>query len=94
VAYPLVEADIEAFLVEMVRQLGGKIRKVRWVGRRGAPDRFVWIPGWAFPAMVELKKPGETPRINQLKEIDALRSMNVRVEVVDSMEGVRLLLCR
>lgn len=38
------ERDIEAHLVERVRELGGEIRKVKWVGRRGAPDRVVMLP--------------------------------------------------
>lgn len=38
------ERDIEAYLVKRVQQLGGEIRKVKWIGRRGAPDRFVMLP--------------------------------------------------
>lgn len=38
------ERDIEAYLVERVRELGGEIRKVKWIGRRGAPDRLVMLP--------------------------------------------------
>lgn len=38
------ERDIEAYLVKRVRELGGEVRKVKWVGRRGAPDRVVMLP--------------------------------------------------
>jgi hypothetical protein len=38
------ERDIEAQLVKRVKQLGGEIRKVKWVGRDGAPDRVVMLP--------------------------------------------------
>jgi hypothetical protein len=27
-----------------VQELGGEVRKVRWIGRRGAPDRLVMLP--------------------------------------------------
>lgn len=38
------ERDIEAYLVRRVRALGGEVRKVKWIGRRGAPDRVVMLP--------------------------------------------------
>lgn len=40
----LKEADIEKRLVQRVGQLGGEVRKVAWIGRRGAPDRLVMLP--------------------------------------------------
>lgn len=38
------ERDIEAHLVKRIKALGGEVRKVRWIGRRGAPDRLVMLP--------------------------------------------------
>ena len=38
------ESDIEEYLVKRVKELGGEIRKVKWIGRRGAPDRVVMLP--------------------------------------------------
>lgn len=35
---------IEEHLVRRVHELGGEIRKVKWIGRRGAPDRVVMLP--------------------------------------------------
>ena len=40
----LKERDIERHLVNRVKELGGEVRKVQWVGRRGAPDRLVMLP--------------------------------------------------
>lgn len=40
----LKERDIEKHLVNRVVQLGGEVRKVEWIGRRGAPDRLVMLP--------------------------------------------------
>jgi hypothetical protein len=65
------ESEIENYLVERVKALGGEVRKVKWIGRNSAPDRVVMLPGTppiagALPEMlapprmvwVELKAPG------------------------------------
>lgn len=38
------EADVERYLVKRVKALGGEVRKVSWIGRKGAPDRLVMLP--------------------------------------------------
>jgi len=38
------ESDIEDYLVKRVKAMKGEVRKVQWVGRNGAPDRFVMLP--------------------------------------------------
>jgi len=38
------ESQIEQYLVKRVNELGGEVRKVKWIGRRGAPDRLVMLP--------------------------------------------------
>lgn len=38
------ESEIEKYLVQRVKALGGEVRKVAWIGRRGAPDRLVMLP--------------------------------------------------
>ncbi len=98
------EAKIEAYLVKQVKALGGEVRKVKWVGRRGAPDRLVMLPeklctcGCGItqipPATVwvELKAPGKVPEPHQAREHKRMRAMGQRVEVIDSMEGVDELL--
>lgn len=43
------ERDIEAYMVKRVKAMGGEVRKVKWIGRRGAPDRLVMLP--APPAL-------------------------------------------
>ncbi len=64
------EADIEKYLVARVKLRGGEVRKVHWIGRRGAPDRIVMLPGMEHPECidydiaartiwVELKAPGK-----------------------------------
>lgn len=97
------ESSIEAYLVRRVKALGGEVRKVQWIGRRGAPDRLVMLPDRLDPTnihyqhaaatiWIELKAPGKKPEPHQLREHERLRSMGQRVEVIDSFEGVDALL--
>jgi hypothetical protein len=93
------ERDIEAYLVERVKALGGEVRKVKWLGRAGAPDRLVMLPFVAVwklsqeshPARtiwVELKAPGEKAKPHQAREHQRMRAMGQRVEVIDSFEQI------
>lgn len=102
------ERDIERHLVRRAKERGGEVRKVQWIGRRGAPDRLVMLPSryvytispfgehksWesAKTVWVELKAPGMKPEPHQLREHTRMRRMGQRVEVVDSLEGVEELL--
>lgn len=83
------ESDVEKYLVKRVKELGGDTRKLKWIGRRGAPDRFVMLYG-GF--LVETKAPGESLRPEQEKEIAILRKAGVGVSVVDSYASVDLCL--
>jgi hypothetical protein len=80
------ESTIEQYLVEQVKALGGEVRKVKWIGRNGAPDRIAMLPGKTL--WVELKAPGEKCRPHQIREHERMRSMGQRVEVVDSLDRV------
>ena len=95
------ERDIERHLVKRVKQLGGEVRKVEWVGRRGAPDRLVMLapgivvypgPEYGYTIWVELKAPGVAPEPYQLREHERMRALGQRVEVIDSIEAVESLL--
>ena len=82
---------MEAHLVKRVRELGGEIRKVSWIGRVNAPDRLVMLPG-RRAVWVELKAPGKRPTAQQIREHNRLRRLGELVEVVDTLEGVEELL--
>lgn len=92
------ERDVEKYLVAKVKSLGGEVRKVAWVSRPHAPDRLIMLPevvsngpAGTIPAesfFVELKAPGEKARPGQLREHERMRRYGLRVEVVDSFEGV------
>lgn len=97
---PLRERDVEDYLTRRVKAMGGEIRKVEWIGRRGAPDRLVMLPTtytmdgrvdrfWhERSAWVELKAPGVRPEPHQSREHERMRLMGQRVEVIDSLAGV------
>lgn len=80
------ERDVEQYLVERTKAAGGECRKLKWIGRHGAPDRLVMLNGKAI--FIELKAPGEKAKPHQVREHERMRKMGQRVEVVDSFEGV------
>jgi hypothetical protein len=85
------ESEIEAYLVKRVKALGGEVRKVQWIGRRGAPDRRVMLPGHMVRqsnAWVELKAPGVKPEAHQVREHARMRRRGELVLVIDSIEAV------
>ncbi len=100
------ESEIEKHLVKRVKELGGEVRKVQWIGRRGAPDRLVMVPrvllssskGWVpdpktvTTTWIELKAPGVKPEAHQVREHERMRAMGQRVVVIDSIQGVEELL--
>lgn len=84
-----IEGSIEELLVKLVKRAGGEIRKVSWVGRRDAPDRFVLLPGGCF--WVELKSPSaiglfpaNAHERAQEREHKRLRAFGQKVYVVGS----------
>lgn len=81
------ERDVEKYLVELVKAHHGEVRKLKWIGRRGAPDRAVFLNGFH---LVELKAPGEGLRPEQKREQARLRAVGVEVRVLDSYDRVRL----
>lgn len=102
------ESTIEKYLVKRVKELGGEVRKVAWVGRQGAPDRLVMLPRWLGPKWIngvgcaiwiELKNP-ETIKTfpanaherAQKREHERMRKLGQRVEVIGTIEQVDALL--
>lgn len=85
------ESKIEKYLVKRVKELGGEVRKVNWIGRRGAPDRIVMLPipkAIRQTIWVELKATGIRAKPHQVREHNRMRKMGQRVEVIDSFERV------
>ena len=87
------ESLIEKHLIATVKARGGFTRKVVYQGRKGAPDRWCFFPNGKL-VIIELKKLGEKPRIDQEVEIEKLREMGQRVFVVDCKEQIDALWAR
>jgi hypothetical protein len=85
------EREVERALVERVQAAGGQAYKFTSPGRRGVPDRIVLLPG-RTPEFVELKRKGQKPRPQQLREHERIRAAGGVVHVIDSVEGVEELL--
>jgi len=79
------EAAIEGHFVRRAVDVGMAVRKVKWVNRRGAPDRFVAYKGKT--AFIEFKSEIGVLSKLQKHEIKELRSHQVLVLVIDSKEG-------
>jgi hypothetical protein len=81
----VLERDIERYLVKRVKDAGGEVRKTRWIGRRGAPDRRVMLKGGHW---VELKAPGETLRPEQVREHERMARRGDPVHTLDTFQLV------
>jgi len=82
------EAKVEDYLIKRVKELGGRERKLRWVGRDGAPDRIVWFK---FPAVgvVEVKREiGGVVRACQEREMARMREDGWPVFLVSNFSEV------
>lgn len=83
------ESLIEAYLRNQVQDAGGEVRKVKWIGRRGAPDRIIFMNG--LVVLPELKATGKTLEPHQEREHARLRKQGVWVCMIDSLDAVDLL---
>jgi Holliday junction resolvase len=84
------ERDVERYLVEKIRALGG--RAYKWVSpsQRGVPDRLCVLPGGRVLA-VEVKRPGGKVTRLQERELAQLNALGMQAAVVDSIESVEKL---
>lgn len=83
------EKQVERYLCQCVRRVGGKAYK--WVspGCCGVPDRLVFLPGGAI-IPVELKAPGRKGNLSKAQRQQAKRmaEMGTRVYVLSTREEV------
>ena len=87
----LSEKSIERYLFDRVRQAGGVCLKYSNPNMDGYPDRVALLPG-GVSVWVELKSRGRKPTKLQMLRIESLRLMGHRVYVIDSREGVDLMM--
>ena len=82
----MLERVVESYLVKRVKQLCGEIRKLKYIGRKGAPDRLILLPGNHF--LIETKRPGKDAKDHQEREHVILRWAGFKVYVADTQEDV------
>lgn len=89
----LLEAQIEKEVCRYAAAHGWLERKLRILGRKGAPDRWFFHPSEGGRLVViEFKRPGEGPEPLQRREMTRLRDHGVSVHVVDSVAQGKALL--
>lgn len=86
----VLERAIQRYLKTRVKTLGGSWRKVKWLGRRGAPDNLILFPGKNF--FVETKRPGKDWQSHQRREANKLKASGFRVYKADTEACVDVIL--
>jgi hypothetical protein len=81
------EKAIEHKLVKAVKAEGGMCPKLVSPGTDGMPDRMVLLPE-AHIGFVEVKAPGEKPRLLQVRRHEQLRELGFQVSVLDDPEQI------
>ncbi|MFL0197368.1 VRR-NUC domain-containing protein [Clostridium sp. WILCCON 0269] len=81
------ERDIEKYLVDKIRNAGGKAYKFVSHGNAGVPDRLVLLPGGKI-IFVELKALGREPTPLQLVQHRRIRNLGFKVLVIDNKQAV------
>lgn len=76
------ENQIEKYLHDRVKALGGEYRRLSWIGRNGAADDLILLPG--RHALVECKRPGKAATGAQAREHQRLRAAGFEVHVVST----------
>lgn len=93
------ESTVEDLLHARIELLGGLWRRVRWIGRKDAPDDFIALPSYywtdaigtrrlhgGFRGFVECKRPSKDATASQAREHERLRAVGVRVLVINTPE--------
>ncbi len=81
------ESKIESHFTKRWKAIGGEVRKIVFVGHRGAPDRLAMLPDGRL-WWLEFKAPGKKPEDHQAREHARLWKMGQKVLVLDSIEAV------
>jgi len=81
------ERDIENYLREQVKRIGGRAYKFESPGNAGVPDRLVLLPG-GRTVFVEMKAPGKKPSVLQQAQIRRIKNLGHTAVVIDSKTGV------
>lgn len=84
----MLERDVEAYLKDRMKAIGGRAYKFTSPGRRNVLDDICIFPGGAI-AFAECKAPGKKPSAAQMREHDRFRELGCAVYgCIDSKEAV------
>lgn len=78
---------LQDHLRHVVQKSGGQYRKVRWEGRSGCPDCFVWWE-WPCAAFIEIKADGDRLSKLQIREIERMEHTGVPVFIARTIEEI------
>ncbi len=82
----MTEKYIEKYLINRIKELGGKAFKFSSPNNNGVPDRIVLYRGKCY--FVELKRPNVKPRRLQKIVHEEFQKLGFKVYVIDSVEKV------
>lgn len=85
------EVAVEGPVVSKAERAGYYVRKVRWEGRRHAPDRL-FARKDRGQVYIEFKRPGERPRRGQEIEHRRMRAAGIEVHVCDNISDALAIL--
>lgn len=85
------EKAIEKYLFDCIKMVGGVCLKYSNPNMTGYPDRVAIMPN-GVTAWVELKSKGKKPNKLQIVRIEAMQQLGHKVYVIDSKQGVDLML--
>lgn len=80
-------SKLQDHLKHVVQGSGGQYRKVRWEGRNGCPDCFIWWD-WPHAAFVEIKAGLDRFSKVQDREVERMRNYGVPVYVARTKEDI------
>lgn len=80
-------SKLQEHLKKRVQGSGGQYRKVRWEGRRGCPDCFIWWD-WPHAAFVEIKAERDVVSALQRREIERMREDGVPVYIASTVDDL------
>ncbi len=85
-----MESPIENVVCMQAEKHGWISRKLKWIGRRSAMDRFFLKEGRIV--LMEFKNPGETVKGGQSSEVELFKAAGAEVYVCDNvLQGCRIL---
>jgi len=89
-AVPRKEILNEEYLKKRVKETRGDTRKVKWVGRRGAPDRLCAWPTLGTHAFVEVKEADQPWGLqdHQLREHNFMKGSGMNTVVLSTKEEI------